>query len=222
MTTFLLLRHAHSTANDAGILAGRLEGVSLSKIGKKQAQSLNIALKDQHIDRIISSPLPRCRETIEAFARTRHKRINVDKSFIEMDYGTWSGKKLKDLAKEKSWKTIQKNPSSFEFPTGESFRRAASRIEKGLLTLARKYPKETILIVSHGDIIKMALQLSNGGPLDNFQHFIVDTCSLSEIHWTAKSRSVVRTNTRLVRTEALRKATKRMSARRVLGGGSGV
>lgn len=221
MTTFLLLRHAHSTANESGILAGRLEGVSLSKVGKRQARATNLALKDQRIDRIISSPLVRCRETIETVAKARRKRIHFDPNFVEMDYGLWSGKKLKELAKEKSWKTIQKNPSSFTFPKGESFRTAASRVEKRLSFLARKFPNETILIVTHGDIIKIALQLSHGAPLDNFQRFIVDTCSLSEIHWTGNSRSVVRVNTRLVKTTILG-AVKTHVNRRALGGGSGV
>ena len=222
MTTFLLLRHAHSTANESGILAGRLEGVALSRIGAKQAQALNQALKDHRIDRIITSPLLRCRETIQPTAKNRKRRVYCDDTFIEMDYGLWSGKKLKDLAKEKSWRTIQQSPRSFTFPEGESFLKAASRIERGLNSLAKKYPKETILIVSHGDIIKIALQLSHGGPLDNFQRFIVDTCSLSEIHWTPTERSVVRTNTRLVKPQILAKAKNAMKSRRVLGGGSGV
>lgn len=222
MTSFLLLRHAHSTANESGVLAGRLEGVALSRIGIKQAQTLNQALKDHRIDRIFSSPLLRCRETIQPTAKVRKKRVHYDDSFIEMDYGLWSGKKLKGLAKEKSWKTIQQNPSSFTFPQGESFSKAASRIERGLNSLAKKYPKETILIVSHGDIIKIALQLSHGGPLNNFQRFIVDTCSLSEIHWTPTRRSVVRTNTRLVKPSFVALAKSTMKSRKQLGGGSGV
>ena len=222
MTTFLLLRHAHSNANDAGILAGRIEGVSLSTIGMKQAQSLTQALKDHRIDRIVSSSLLRCRQTVEPLAKNRRKRIHFDANFLEMDYGLWSGKKLKDLSKLKSWKTIQKSPTRFTFPEGEGFRSAALRIERGLNRLAKQYPKETILIVTHGDIIKMALQLTSGGPLDNFQRFIVDTCSLSEIHWTAGSRVVIRTNTRLVKTKTLRKMKSRVNARNVLGGGAGV
>jgi probable phosphoglycerate mutase len=222
MTTFLLLRHAHSTANDAGILAGRLDGVDLSIIGKTQARVLGNAFKDVKIDRIISSPLDRCVQTIAGAARGRRKRIYIDERFIEMDYGLWNGRKLKELAKEKSWKEIQSKPSTFTFPQGESFSDAALRIEKGLQSLMRRHPQETILIVTHGDIIKMALQLSHGGSLDNFQHFLVDTCSLSEIHWTPQSKTIVRSNSRLVKVKSLRAAKKRMKQRRVLGGGAGV
>ena len=222
MTTFLLLRHAHSTANDAGVLAGRLNGVELSTIGHKQARHLGNALKDLKIDRIITSPLTRCTETIEATARQRRKRIRIDDRFIEMDYGLWNGRKLKELAEEKSWKKIQSKPSSFTFPKGESFAEAATRIERGLKSLMRKHPHETILIVTHGDIIKMALQLSHGGSLDGFQHFVVDTCSLSEIHWTPQSRTVVRSNSRLVKAHVAHVAKNKMKKRKILGGGAGV
>ena len=222
MTTFLLLRHAHSTANDSELLAGRMEGVDLSKTGRQQVRSLVSAFNNQSFDRIISSPLPRCLETIEGIASDRRKRVHLDERFVEMDYGLWSGRKLKELAKEKSWKEIQTKPLAFTFPKGESFAHAASRVERGLKFLARKYPNETIIIVSHGDIIKLALQITNGGPLDNFQSFVVDTCSLSEIIWTTRSRTIVRTNSRIVKKSNLKPRTNTIKNRRIIGGGAGV
>lgn len=222
MTTFFLLRHAHSTANDQGVLAGRTPGISLSRIGSSQARGLSSAIKDLEIDRIISSPLGRCVDTITPLAKQKRKRVHLDKRFLEMDYGLWSGRKLKELSREQSWKTIQTKPTSFTFPDGESFRSAADRIENALNSLARKYPKEKILIVTHGDIIKIALQLANGGPIDNFQRFIVDTCSLSEVEWSSKVRTVVRANTRLIKRRALKVSKSKIGERRTLGGGSGV
>jgi broad specificity phosphatase PhoE len=222
MTTFLLLRHAHSTANDAGLLAGRMEGVGLSKTGRQQVRSLVSAFNKQSFDRIISSPLPRCLETIEGIASNHRKRVHLDERFLEMDYGLWSGRKLKELAKEKSWKTIQTRPLSFTFPKGESFAHAALRVERGLKSLARQYPNETIVIVSHGDIIKLALQITHGGSLGNFQSFVVDTCSLSEINWSTKSRTIVRTNARIVKRSDVKPRTNKIKERRIIGGGAGV
>ena len=92
MTTFLLLRHAHSVANNAGILAGQLEGIGLSKDGIAQVKKLNSSFENLKIDRIISSPMQRCLETIEGIAKSKKKRISIDKRLIEMNYGSWSGK----------------------------------------------------------------------------------------------------------------------------------
>ncbi|MFM8927700.1 MAG: histidine phosphatase family protein [Rhodoluna sp.] len=222
MTTFLLLRHAHSEANLKGILAGRISGIDLSETGRLQSSQLVEALGSYRIDRIICSPLQRCKDTIARTAGVRKKRIFTNAAFIEMDYGSWSGRSLKDLAKEKDWRKIQKSPSAFTFPNGESFSSAAMRVERELGKLARRYPNGSILIVTHGDVIKMALQISNGSPLDNFQKFVVDTCSLSEIEWNKGSRLVVRSNVRITKVKNQKRRSVLTKNRKVLGGGSGV
>ena len=219
MTTFLLIRHAHSTANENGVLAGRVDGVELSEIGKKQSADLLHALSEAKIDRIISSPLKRCVETITPLAKMKKRKIHINRAFIEMDYGTWSGKKLRELSKRREWKEIQKRPESFSFPGGEGFSSALQRVEKELRRLSRIYPRETIVIVTHGDIIKLALTSTSSTPLNYFQKFVIDTCSLSEIAWGVEGRFVIRSNSRLVANNGKRKRLKR---RRELGGGSGV
>ena len=74
MTTLYLLRHANSTANSNGILAGRIPGVDLSDEGERQSRQLTKALAGFGIQNIYSSPLPRCKKTIEAFARDQKLR----------------------------------------------------------------------------------------------------------------------------------------------------
>ena len=222
MTIFLLLRHAHSTANDAGILAGRTDGIHLSTKGIQQSKGLPKALQEFPINRFISSPLPRCIETIQPTLTQRHRRLVTDDSFIEMDYGAWSGRELKKLRKEKGWKQVQRSPMTFTFPQGESFARTATRIERGLQNLSKLYPKETILIVTHGDIIKLATQITLGGDLNKFQRLIVDTCSLTVLDWKKNERSLLHFNQKLVKVKTSKNEKARMKSRRVLGGGSGV
>ena len=219
MTTFLLLRHALSTANESGILAGRMEGISLSRDGRQQSKKLVSSLSAVKIDRIISSPLTRCLETISPTAEILRKRININENFQEMHYGTWSGRKLSELRKEKSWKQIQKSPGTFTFPSGESFLQAQRRIERELNTLSRKYPKETILIVTHGDIVKLAIASTTNTPLNDFQRYVVDTCSLTEIIWGESEKTLVRSNSKLVSLGKARNTS--MKVRKLLGGGSG-
>lgn len=222
MTIFLLLRHAHSTANEDGILAGRSEGIHLSTKGIQQSKRLPKALQEIAINRFLSSPLTRCLETIQPTLTQRHKRLVINDSFIEMDYGTWSGEKLKHLRKEKGWKQIQRNPLTFTFPQGESFATTANRIERELKKLSNSFPKETILIVTHGDIIKLATQITLGGDLNNFQRLIVDTCSLTVLEWQKNERSLLHFNQNLVKIRKTKKQRPRIGSRRVLGGGAGV
>ncbi|MEY2944873.1 MAG: hypothetical protein RL433_555 [Actinomycetota bacterium] len=220
MTTFLLLRHAHSKANSAGILAGQLEGIGLSKDGFAQVDKLSSALKDLKIDRIISSPMQRCLETVEALAKSKKKRVSIDKRLIEMNYGSWSGEKLSKLSRMKDWKVIQSKPSTFRFPKGESFKELETRIESLLKQLSRKYPKETILLITHGDIVKIAASLTVGSGLDNFQKFAVDPCSLTTISWSAKSRTLISFNQKIVSIKGKKRKPRRSG--NTLGGSKDV
>lgn len=222
MTTFLLLRHAHSTANEAGVLAGRLEDVHLSEIGKRQSLEIAESLKDFDIGPIYSSPLERCIESLTPFAKKQSKRISKIPSLIEMDYGSWSGKNLKILRHTSLWRKIQRSPSQVTFPEGESFASAARRVEKALTTLNKKHPKSTVLVCSHGDIIKMAVQITLGGELDKFQRVIIDPASLTTLVWSGRDRAVVSLNNRLTKRSGKKSKPRSMKHRRVVGGGSDV
>ncbi len=75
------------------------------------------------LDAIVSSPLERCRETVEPFAQ----KVETDDRFAECDYGDWTGKKLGDLAKEPEWRVVQSHPSAAVFPGGESLAAVSAR-----------------------------------------------------------------------------------------------
>lgn len=219
MTTFIFLRHAVSTANEAGLLAGRIPGIELSTKGEKQAKSLVHILNSLHIDKVLVSPQDRCLQTIKPWLTQARRRAVKEDAFQEMDYGDWSGGNLKVLSKTKEWKRIQKSPSTFKFPDGESFLTAQRRVQKGLSLISEKYPKSNILIVSHGDIIKMAVASTLDLEIDKFQKIIIDPASLTTLVWTRDQRSVVSSNSTLKRE--MKGKPKSLTNRRVLGGGSG-
>lgn len=221
MTLIYLLRHAESIANEKGILAGRSD-VGLSKRGKNQALILSKTLKELEIDRILISPISRCRETILPFIASHPGRdipIEVNESFQEMDYGKWSGRKLKFLSLKRDWRKIQNTPEKFSFPDGESFQDAWDRVFGGLDDLTRRYPKAKVLLISHGDIIKMALAQTLGTELKNFQKITINPASLSAIE-LGKKNFVAFTNKTLVKSESgKRRRHPPKIGKFVLGGG---
>jgi probable phosphoglycerate mutase len=177
--TIYLLRHGHSTANAKSILAGRDFKVSLSATGKKQALAIESELKQKNFARIYSSPLPRCLQTLEPIAETLKREIEISEGVIEMEYGDWSGKKLAILSRTKLWKSIQGRPSLVRFPNGESFLEMQNRALETVRKVA--IPGETILICSHGDVIKAIVAGLLGLPLDNFQSLAIDPASISVV-----------------------------------------
>ncbi len=176
----LFLRHAHSEANEREILAGRVEPIRLSKKGREQSLQLQDYLADFNPDQIYSSPLLRCQETIKRAFPAWQEKLVLDERIIEMDYGKWSGKKLKKLSKEPLWATISSTPIEVTFPKGEAFLTAQQRIKEFIeeITSATQVAKK-VIVVSHGDIIRIAINQILGRDFNEFQNLRITPASRS-------------------------------------------
>ena len=199
MPIIYLLRHAQSVANTKGILAGQDDSVELSKAGFKQAESLISYLSAIKFSKVYSSPLTRCVQTIAPFMEKNSKLdFQVDNRVIEMNYGKWSGRKLAVLSKDPKWKNVQNNPAGFTFPQGESFKSMRKRVDLALADLKTK--KGPILVVTHGDIIKMAITSSLGLPINRFQSFVVEPASLTIINLEKSGTTILQSNFKVSQT----------------------
>ena len=173
--SILIVRHAESVANVKGVLAGRMDPTPLTSKGRSAAKALSSVVENFDPETALSSPLLRCRQTFE-LASTREARI--DERLIEMDYGSWSGRSLKVLSRRPEWRSIQKDPSGFTFPKGESFTSAAARVTE-LLTELHGRPEKRILIVSHGDICRILINTLLDRTLNSFQKILIEPGSHS-------------------------------------------
>lgn len=199
MGTVILLRHARSAANAAGILAGRTPGVALDESGQAQAEALVRRLAQLPLAALVSSPLLRCRQTVSQLAQARDLEVSVDDRFMEVDYGEWTGRELRNLGKEPLWKVVQVHPSAAVFPGGEGLAalqaRAVAAVREWDTKLAAEHGPQVIwLVCTHGDIIKAVLADALGMHLDSFQRIVVNPCSLSAISYTETRPFVQRVN----------------------------
>jgi probable phosphomutase (TIGR03848 family) len=196
MARIVLLRHAHSVANEKNLLAGRTAGISLSKTGKEQAKDLISRLGTTQFDEVAISPLQRCRETIDPWLTSTgaKSRIVVDESFSEVDYGSWSGKTLSSLRRKAQWKIVQDFPSQMTFPEGESLLEMQGRALSGFYRLNAVKGKGPRLLVSHGDVIKSIVAHCLGMHLDQFQRLVIEPASLTIIDTDSGTSRLVRFN----------------------------
>lgn len=199
MATVILLRHGRSSANGAGVLAGRSPKVGLDARGLEQANALVRRLDDVPLAALVSSPLQRCRQTLAPLATARDLRVTVESGLSEVDYGEWTGRELKTLAKEPLWRVVQSHPSAAVFPDGEGLStvqaRAVAAVRAHDLRITAKHGAEAVwLACSHGDVIKSVLADALGLHLDSFQRIVVDPCSISVIRYTDTRPFVLRSN----------------------------
>ena len=189
MSRIFLLRHAHSTANAKGILAGRLENIALSKDGYLQRDKLENRLAEAIFDQVISSPLQRCRETIINFEPNPF----IASEFQEVHYGDWTGKKMSTLMRNSAWREIHKHPASVRFPNGETLPEVQTRSLLGLDQHINQKLKN-VLISTHADVIKVLILHALGTHLNNIDKLQIDNASVSIIERDKHGFRVVRVN----------------------------
>lgn len=199
MATVVLLRHARSTANGSATLAGRSSGVELDLTGQGQAAALVDRLVSLPLAAIVCSPLTRCQRTVAPLAQARGLTPVTEPDLSEVDYGTWTGRALKDLVTEPLWTVVQQHPSAAVFPGGEALAGVQARAVAAVRAHDRRVSGEhgdgaVWLLCSHGDVIKAILADALGQHLDCFQRIVVDPASVSVIRYTSTRPFVLRVN----------------------------
>ena len=197
--TVILLRHGRSTSNTAHTLAGRTDGVDLDDTGREQALTLVDRIGALPIRAIVSSPLLRCRRTVEPLAAALGMEPIVDERISEVDYGQWTGRKIGDLVKEPLWAVVQQQPSAAVFPDGEGLAhvqaRAVAAVREHDRRLAEKHDGDALWVAcTHGDVIKAIVADALGTHLDSFQRITADPASMSVIRYTAVRPFVMHVN----------------------------
>jgi len=178
-TYVLLIRHGENDWVGTDRLAGRTPGVHLNEKGRQQAQDLVQLLQRQPIAAIYSSPLERCLETAQPLSLDRNLPVVAEDGILEVDYGTWRGGHLKELAKSPEWQQVQHYPSTFRFPEGETLREVQARAVATVERLRDQHPNAVVALFSHGDVIRTTIAHYMGTALDLFQRVIISTASVS-------------------------------------------
>jgi probable phosphomutase (TIGR03848 family) len=229
VTTVILLRHGRTTANTGGVLAGWTPGVRLDETGEAQATAVGERLAKVPLAAVVSSPLERCAQTADAVVAGRDLDVATDDRFGEARYGDWTGRAIKELAKEPLWNVVQQHPSAAVFPgpEGEGLAqtqaRAVAAVRAWNATLG---PDAVWLACSHGDVIKAILADALGLHLDQFQRIVVDPASVSVVTYTDTRPFVVRVNDTGGDVSALippprKRRRGKASSDAVVGGGAG-
>lgn len=193
-TLVLLVRHG-LTATTGRLLPGRAPGLHLSDEGRRQADAVakRIAALPR-VAAVYTSPLERARETAMPIARARRLALRVDRGLLEVDIGEWTGQPIARASRKPEWQAVQRHPSGFRFPGGESFTEMQARVVGALGRLVARHPGRTIVAVFHADPIKAAVAHALGVHLDLFQRIAIAPASITAIAYRAHGPVVLTVN----------------------------
>ena len=193
-TLVLLVRHG-TTPTTGKTLPGRAPGLHLADKGIEQAAAAAARIAPlKNVTAVYASPLERTRETAAPIGKAVGTRVKIDRGLLECDFGAWTGATLAKLNKLPEWSTVQRYPSGFRFPDGESFTEMQTRMVTTLQKLAAVHAGQTIVAVSHADPIKAAVAHALGTHLDLFQRIVISPCSITAIWYSSGGPAVLATN----------------------------
>jgi probable phosphomutase (TIGR03848 family) len=177
VTTLLLIRHG-VTASTGSRLGGRTD-TALSNTGRQQAKDVGARIAALPVRAIYASPLVRTWQTAEIIGQAVGVSPTACEGLLEIDYGRWTDRPLKAVARTKMWPVIQALPSLASFPDGETIRRTQLRAADAVEELVARHRRGLIVAVSHADVIKAVVAFYLSLPLDAFQRLHVSPASVS-------------------------------------------
>lgn len=180
MTVIHLLRHGEHGLLGR-VLAGRMPGVGLTERGRAEIAAVADRLLADKVAALYASPLQRTRESAEILAERLGLPVAFRDDLIELDFGEWTGATFDSIRADPRWISWSTQRSLSSIPGGESMRAVQRRVVEALLEIYDSHREETVVAVSHGDVIRAALVFALGMPLDFYGRIEVAQGSLSTI-----------------------------------------
>src|SRR5439155_11413212 len=121
-------------------------------------------LAGEKIAALYASPLQRTRESAEIVAARLGLEITFHDDLVELDFGEWTGASFESIRADPRWQAWRTQRSLARIPGGENMRQVQRRVVEALMEIGERHPDQTVVAVSHGDVIRSALLFALGMP----------------------------------------------------------
>jgi probable phosphoglycerate mutase len=195
----LLIRHGETEWNRIRRFQGRCD-IPLNEKGKDQARALALAVRDEPLVAIHSSPLTRALEMAQAI-RIFHPDVPLieEEGLLEMDLGDFDGMDAQQwFAEYEDFRNAWiENPATIKMPGGESLQEVQQRAVDTLERILQGYPAESTLLVSSHNFVNLTILChALRTPLDRFRELKQETAALNILHKQGNRLRVVVLNER--------------------------
>ncbi len=169
-TTIDLLRHG--ACADGEIFRGVTDS-PLSATGWRQMD--DALAPHRGWQRVISSPLQRCRRFAEGFATRHGLSLTLMPDLREIHFGRWEGRSIATVWREEACflERYYRGEEDLAAPGGESPSSASARLHRAWGTLLHRHCGQHLLLVCHGGTIRLLLCRLLGVPLSANHCFAV-------------------------------------------------
>ena len=187
VTQLYLIRHGEAVSNVQPIVGGMRGDIGLTPRGVAQAERLRDRLASTGeiaADVLISSTLPRARETAEIIAPALGLPILWDDDVQEMRPGVADGMSLDEFREKFGIPSTTREPFRPLAPGGENWGQFMLRVATALDRIARQHRDKSVVIVCHGGVIEGSFVYFFG--LNSLAGLPVrfNTHNTSITHWT--------------------------------------
>ncbi len=133
-------------------------------------------------------------ETAGAIAARHGLEAEAPDGLLEVDYGRWTGRTFAQLRTMRGWQAMHAAPSTIRFPEGETLGEVQARAVRTLTALAERAGPRMVAVVTHGDVVRLALAHFAGVHLDLYQRMEVAPASVSAVAVAGGPPRVLRLN----------------------------
>ncbi len=190
----MLVRHGETDWNVAGRYQGQAD-VPLNAVGQRQAVQLGAALADEPVAALYTSDLPRTFQTATKIASHHDVALQTDARLREPHYGQFQGltyaqMQALDEAAFHAWYPYRQQPP----PGGEPVTQVVGRINGFLADVQQRHPHQTVIAVSHGELLQTLLCVCLGKPLTAYRTFEMGNASVSGVLLKREGATLIRLN----------------------------
>jgi 2,3-bisphosphoglycerate-dependent phosphoglycerate mutase len=182
-TRLILIRHAETEANASKKVWQGSSDTPLTMRGERQVAATAAHVATLHrryaVDVIYVSSLPRAHRTAEAISKAIGLPVQVDHALREFDLGDWEGRTWADLEDTENLSKRWDTDPHFAPPKGESPSIFQHRVVTAFESLASVHRYHTVLVVTHGGVIRNLLGFWIGSGLDDWQRWNAGNCSIT-------------------------------------------
>lgn len=180
MLRLLLVRHGQTEWNRDRRIMGR-EPVGLNPEGVAQSQRLRDDIQGFEIHGVYTSPLVRAKQTAEIIAEGCDLNPKEDPRLEEVGYGEWVGLTFKEARETPGYVPYFKRLDSPVAPGGETLFQVRDRALKFLEDLEVTEDGNTVIAVTHADLIKCLIMAILEIPFENIWKMRIDNGALTQI-----------------------------------------